>query len=262
MSRRVIFLAVLGVVIYLGALVVQLPAAWALHWARDAAPSKLQWHGVEGSVWQPRIRSLTMDLPGGNRLAMAPLEARAQVARVLTGHLGVEAEAGLLGGRTAGRAIIGLDGRWRAPRIQGDLRLEALKSVGPLLDFAQEGRLLFAAEGLAGARLPEAGRIRATLEDLRVGLVETPGPLGEYRLEAEITGPGRIEGRIRTIKAGVLGLKGTFHADLRAGKARFDGEGWATENAPEAVQGLLPLLGKVTGNRARIQWQGAFRGLR
>ena len=262
MRRRAILLTGLGVLAYLVALVVQVPAGWALHWSRGSLPAGIEWQGGEGSIWHPRVRAVTVNLPAGNRLAVAPAELRVQPLRMLTGRLAVKARAGLLGGETRARGSVGLDGNWRVARAQGSLELAALSSVGPLLDFAQEGRLLFAARDLKGARLPAGGTFRASLEGFRVGWVDSPGPLGEYRLEGRVTGPGRIKGRVRTTEAGSLGLKGRLQADLRAGRARFDGEAWATDDAPDTVRDLLSMLGRVEGNRTRIQWRGRFRGVR
>ncbi|KPV40119.1 hypothetical protein AN478_08210 [Thiohalorhabdus denitrificans] len=257
MKKRWVRLIGLGVVVYLLALVVQFPASWALHWARGSVPDTVAWEGVEGTVWSPRFQRVAVSLPNGGRLLIGPGEVRMQPGKLLTGELGYTFRAELLGGQVRGRLNHGFGDRWEIPEIQGRLDLANLGEVDPRLAMAEaRGGLLFAGQELHGGSLPEGGQVRATLEDLRVGLVPTAGPLGEYALEGEVSGPGRLEGTVETLNGGTLDISGRYRVDLQARTYRFNGEGQAGAEAPEVLRDMLPMLGTVRDGRVTIRQQG------
>ncbi|MFA9462057.1 type II secretion system protein N [Thiohalorhabdus sp. Cl-TMA] len=253
-------LLIMGALVYVIALVVQLPASWAFHWARGTVPEAVTWQGVEGTIWHPRINRLAVALPGGIQVPTGPVGVDFQPSALLTGALGARFRAELLGGTVRGRLTGGPGGRWTMSEIQGRLSLSRLADIDPRFGMAgAQGTLLFAGENLAGRALPEKGQLRATLEGLQVGLLPTDGPVGEYALRAEVTGPGRIRGEVQTLEERALGIRGRFRADLRKRTYRFKGEGWVPSDAPQAVQDILPLLGPVRDGRVNIQRQGRLR---
>ncbi|HKJ88408.1 MAG TPA: type II secretion system protein N [Gammaproteobacteria bacterium] len=260
MRKRWVRLLLLGLLVYTLTLVVQLPASWALYWARGSVPHTVRWHGVEGTVWNPRIARLTVRLPGGPRVPAGPVAVDFHPAGLFTGHLGAGFRAELLGGEIHGQMAAGMGGKWRIPQIQGRLDLASLADVDSRIGLAEpRGHLLFAGKDLSGQQLPEQGSLRASLEGFQTALLPTDGPVGEYALQAKVAGPGRLQGTVKTVKGRMLGIKGRFRLDLKGRRYRFDGESWASSVAPQAVQDVLSLLGPVHNGHVAIHRQGRFR---
>lgn len=262
MSRRWVRLGLLGAGVFAVALVLQLPAAWALHLARDRLPADLAWQGVSGSIWDARAERVAVPLPGGRRAMVGPVSLRTGIWGMLVGRLPVDFRIRGYDGDITGTARLA-PGSWRVPTVQGRLSLAALPRLDPRLAMADmDGRILFRGEGLAGsyAGLPSAGSLRATVEGLRVGLVQADGALGDYSLQLRVAGDGRLQGKVRTVnEAALLGVEGQVEARLAAGRIRFRGEGWTGDGASPAVRDILPLLGEVRDGRVRIRWQGRLR---
>ena len=257
--RRAVRLSLLGAGVYLGALALQVPAAWLAHWGRPALPEAVSLGQVEGSLWHPRVERFAVDLPGSRRLEGGPADARIRPLPLFLGRLQAQLEASALGGKASGGLWMGLDGGWQVPRFRADLPLERLGEVDPRLDFGQGGTLDLAGEGLKGARLPEEGTLHATVREFRLPGLGPEGVYGTYEAEGQFSGPGKIQGRVTTTRSRVLAVKGRFQADLQGGTARFNGEAWAPEGAPEAARQLLSLFGQVQNGRVRIRWQGRLR---
>ncbi|MEF8792643.1 type II secretion system protein N [Thiohalorhabdus sp.] len=249
-------LGLLGAGVYLVALAIQVPAAWVVHWGQGAIPEGVTVSGVQGSLWHPTIDRFAVDLPRSGRLQGGPLEARIAVWQLLRGRLGAELEAAALGGEASGRAAMGWGGNWRVPRAEANLPLTRLGEVDPRLDFGQGGALEVTAEGLRGTRFPDAGSLRGTLREFRLPSFGPEGSYGTYRGEAEIGGPGDVQGRVSTASARLLGFQGDFQADLAAGTARFDGEAWVPDGAPAEARQVLALFGEIQDGRTAIRWQG------
>lgn len=259
MRKRWVRLVGLGVVVYLLALVVQFPASWALHWARDSVPDTVAWEGVEGTVWSPRFQRIAVSLPGGGRLQIGPGEVRMRPGSLFTGKLGYTFRAEVLGGQVRGRLNYGLGNQWVIPKLQARLDLASLGEVDPRLAMAEaRGTLLLAGQDLHGGSLPEGGQVRATLEGLRLGLLPTEDALGEYALEGEVSGPGLLEGTVESLRGGTLDVNGRYRLDLAERTYRFNGEGQAGADAPEALRDMLPMLGTVSDGRVTIRQQGGL----
>lgn len=257
--RRSVWLALLGGSVYLAALAVQVPAAWVVHWGQDALPEKVSLSGVQGSLWHPTVDRFTVDLPQAGRLEGGPAEVQVGLWPLLRGRLRADMEALALGGEATGRAEVGLNGGWRVPRVEASLPLRNLAKVDSRLDFGQGGTLTVTGEGLQGTELPRKGSLRATVREFRLPGLGPEGPYGTYRAEAEIDDAGRIQGRVVTASADLLGIEGQLQGNLNAGTARFTGEAWVPDGAPEEARQLLGLFGKVREGRAQIRWQGGLR---
>lgn len=257
--RRAARLGVLGAGLYLAALAVQVPAAWVLHWGQGAVPEGVTLSGVEGSVWHPTVERFVANLPrSGRRLEGGPAEVEIGAWQLLRGRLQADLEAMALGGQASGRAAMGWGGAWRVPRAEVRLPLASLGKVDSRLDFGQSGTLRVTAEGLQGNDVPRSGSLRATVREFRLPAFGPEGPYGTYRAEADFQEGGKLQGRVSTTSARLLGIKGRFRADLSRRTARFNGEAWVPDGAPAEARQVLGLFGKVREGRAPIQWQGGL----
>ena len=261
MTRRWVRLGLLGCGVFLAALVYQFPAAWALHLAREHGPVALTWEGADGSVFDARVQRLGLSLPTGAQAVLGPVDLELQPLAALTGGLPVRFRAQGYAGEIAGSARLGPAG-WSADTVRGRLPLGALPRLVPELAMAGlEGTVLFRARDLAGpyAGPPRAGHLRASLEDLRVGLLQADEPLGAYSVRVALTPEGDVDGRVETVAdRPLLGVEGTVSGDLGARRLGFRGRGWAREGAPPGVRDILPLLGQVNDGEVRIKWQGSL----
>jgi hypothetical protein len=257
--RRGIRLGLLGLAVYVAALVVQLPAAWLVHWSGDAIPDQVALSGIDGTVWHPRVARIQVDLPGPGALRAGPAEARLHPLGLLTGQLEADLQARGLGGSARARVAMGWGGQWRVTSARADMALESLADVDPRLAFGQRGRVTVEADGLHGVRLPEAGNVRAVIADFQMPGFGPEGPFGTYVADGRFSEGGSLEADVSTEQARVLAVKGTFRADMGSGRARFNGEAWAPDGAPDAARQLLSLFRSYRDGRARINWQGRLR---
>ena len=262
MKRRWLGLLLLGLIIYALVLAYRFPAAWALHWSRDRIPPTVEWGGVSGSVLDARVARLALTVPGGGTPVIGPVEWRTSLHRAVFGHMPLTFRAEALQGEVNGQARL-QPGGWRLPVLKGRFSLAALPEVLPQLAMAQvEGRVLFRARDLQGgyAQPPQSGKLRATVEGLAAGLIETDRPLGDYQVALELQSGGQLAGEVTTVNDdALLRIQGRLRGDLKAGRLRFNGRGEVPPDAPAMVRDILPLLGSVNGDRVRIQWQGRLR---
>ena len=263
MRRRWLRLTLLGAAVFGLALVAQFPAGWALYLAQDRVPGKLEWQGASGSVFDARIDRLAYAVPGGPRVVVGPVAVRTRVLAAVTGSLPVELRVQSPMGEATGSVRLG-PGGWRVPVIKGRLDMAQLPRLVPQLEVAgMEGQVLFRGQELAGdyaGGRPRSGQLRATVEDLRVGLIQTDRPLGDYSLEMRADGENGFQGKVRTVDdKALLGVQGEARASLASGRMRFRGQGWAADDAPQAVRDILPLLGQARNGRVQIRWQGRLR---
>ena len=263
MRRRWLRLSLLGVAVFGGALVLKVPAGWALYLADKRVPVDLEWHGASGTAFDARVERLAVTPPGGREVVVGPVDLRTHLLSAVTGSVPVDFRVRSPFGEASGRARLA-PGEWRVPEVKGRLALAELPRLVPQLEVAGlEGQVLFRGQDLAGAFRdgpPRSGTLRASLDGLRVGLIRTERPLGNYALEMQAQGREGFRGKVRTVNDdALLGVQGEADTDLAQGLVRFRGQGWAADDAPQAVHDILPLLGQAREGRVRIRWQGRIR---
>jgi len=262
MRRRWVRLGLLGLAVFLVALIAQIPAGWGLYLLRDRLPVQIAWQGAAGTIYDAAIERLAVALPGGRQIVLGPVTVDPSLLPAVTGSVPVAFQIEGYDGQVTGTARMDLNG-WHLPKVQGRLALGALPRLVPQLEAAGlSGGILFRGEDLAGAYrgLPTSGKLRATAEDLGVGLIQTERPLGDYALDLQLKSGSSLNGEIRTVAdRALLGVEGTVQGSLGTGRLRFQGQGWTPDDAPQAIRDILPLLGQVRDGRVRIQWQGRIR---
>jgi len=260
MRRRYRRLVLLGAAVYLLALGVQMPAAWALHWVRGGIPESLSWTEVEGSVWGPTFRGLRIALAEDRAFTLERVRLELRGLPLLAGRAIWDLRARAFGGRGRGQVGLALDGSWRLERLRGSARLQRMPGVsewgpvGPL-----SGSVTYSAKGWTGQPVPREGRFRARVEGLASGRKGKARALGDYRLEGRFRESGRFAGDLRTERAVGLGLEGTFRGDLDSGRLRFEGEGWSPAEAGPTLREILPVSQGDGDARAAIEWSGRLR---
>ena len=259
MKRRWLRLTILGLAAFVAALGFQIPAGWALYLAQGQVPVDLQWQGASGSAFDAHVERLGVSFPGGRQAVVGPVRLRTHILPLVTGGAPFDFRIQSGFGKASGSGQIAW-GEWGVSEVRGQLALAELPTLVPQLEAADlNGRVLFRGENLAGdfeRGLPRTGNLRASVEDLRVGLIRTEKPLGDYALQMQAAGKDGFQGKVRTVNdEALLGIQGEVHADLPGGVVRFKGQGWAAPGAPQNVADILPLLGEVQDGRVKIDWQ-------
>lgn len=263
MRRRWLRLTLLGVVVFALALLFRIPAGWALYLAEKRVPVDLGWQGASGTAWDAQVERLVVTLPTGREAVVGPLRLHTHLLAAVTGSVPVDFRVQSRFGEASGSLRLA-PGGWQVPEVRGRLALAELPRLVPQLEVAGlEGQVLFRGQDLAGSFSggpPRSGTLRASLDGLRVGLIRTERPLGDYALEMQAQGGEGFRGKVRTVnEKALLGVQGEADTDLAEGLVRFRGQGWAADDAPQAVHDILPLLGQARDGRVRIRWQGRIR---
>jgi hypothetical protein len=242
-------------------LVAHLPARQAFQWLKPSLPGMVQWAGVSGSVWHPRIQQVRLDLPRGPELTLGPARLDVGLWRLVTGAVGFSARVEAYGGRLSGRGWLGLRGGWRLVRLRGSLPLGRLGEADPRLAMAQlDGQALLRSDGLAGQRQRvEAGELRVGLTDFAVAWLAEDRALGDFSLDLTVPEPGRLEGELSSPASNALRASGELRLNLSEGRARFQGQARPGKAANDNIRDALPLLGRMQGDRALIRYRGRLR---
>jgi hypothetical protein len=246
--RRILALALLGLLAYGAFLVATLPAEVAV--ARLQRPGLLEWSEARGTVWRGSAR-VRATLPSG-ALEVDALTWRFAPARLLAARLAFDVEATGPGLEARGELARGLAGiEAREVRARGDARLLAL--AAPLLGtWRPQGTLTLAAPLLTWDERELRGSARGEWQGATLSLPD-PQPLGTYVAEFNADGgPAKVkvsttEGTLR------IAADGAFTPPTRfalRGEARAEGPG------AQAIAPLLDLLGPRRPDGARaIDWR-------
>jgi len=261
MQQYPLRLGLLGLVVFIIVMLVQLPAAWVLSWMDGGPSQRLLWQYASGSVFDARVDTLAVSVAPDRRIVFKQVELDTSILPLLVGRLVVEFKGRINNEEFSGRANLGW-GKWRLHQIQGRIALEALSSLLPELEiFGVRGNVLIRGEGLVGSynQLPDSGSIDAKIENLYLGLIQTRQPLGSYSIKLDDSRDGEMTGALQTVgNDALLNFDVNINLNAQNRSVALQGQAWAGNNEAEAVQAVLPLMGPVQGNRARINWQRNF----
>jgi len=254
-------LGLLGLVVFIIVMLAQLPASWVLSWIEAGTSQRLLWQHASGSVFDARVGALTVDVAPDRRIVLEQIELDTSILPLLVGRLIFEFKGRVNNEEFSGRANLGW-GKWRLHQVQGRISLEALASLLPELEiFGVRGDVLFRGDSLVGRynQLPDTGSVDAMIDGLYLGLIQTREPLGSYTIKLHDNDAGQMSGALLTVgDDALLNFEVNINLSAENRNVAIQGQAWAGNNEAEAVQAMLPLMGPVQGNRARINWQRNF----
>jgi len=261
MQQYQLRLGLLGLAVFIIVMLVQLPAAWVLSWIEGGTSQRLLWQHASGSVFDARVDTLVVSVAPDRQIVFEQVQFNTSILPLLVGRLVFEFKGNTNNEEFSVRANLGW-GKWRLQQIQGRIALEALSSLLPELEiFGVRGNLLIRGEGLVGSynQLPGSGSIDAMIENLYLGLIQTRQPLGSYLIKLDDSRAGEMSGVLQTVgNDALLNFYVNINLDAENRSLALQGQAWAGNNDAEEVQGMLPLMGPVQGNRAQINWQRNF----
>jgi len=261
MQQYPLRLGLLGLAVFIMIMLVQLPASWVLSWIEAGTSQRLLWHHASGSVFDARVDTLAVSVAPDRQIVLEQVQLDTSILPLLVGRLVFEFKGRINSEEFSGRANLGW-GKWRLQQIQGRIALQALSSLFPELEiFGVRGDVLIRGEGLVGRynQPPESGSVDAMLENLYLGLIQTRQPLGSYSIKLDDSRAGEMSGALQTIgNDALLNFDVNIRLNAEDRSIALQGQAWAGNSEAEAVQGMLPLMGSVQGNRAQINWQRNF----
>ena len=261
MGKRWIFLGGIGLVVFMAALLLRMPAAWLLVGANRLLPVEAGWSEARGTVSEAVIHGLSFSLPGGRRVYLNKVTFHPAVLSLFSGRLRLDFRLDDSGGQLTGSADFGLE-RWQVAAAGGKLSLSALTPTLPELEIAGlEGRITVRAENIVAdyGALPSPGQLVVELEDVRTIWLQTDNPLGHYRLDLQALGPAGISGEVRTLNGpALLSVTGAVQQEPSSQTLKFSGIGQLSEDAPVPLRRILPILGRTNRDRVAMDWQLAL----
>lgn len=261
MSKRWIFLGGIGLIVFMSALLVRMPAAWLLVGADRLLPVEVGWNQAQGTVSEAVIDGLSFSLPGGRRVYLNKVTFHPAFLSLFSGRLKLDFQLDDSGERLAGSADFGLE-RWHVAAAGGKLSLSALTPTLPELEIAGlEGRITVRAENIVAdyGALPSSGQLVVELENVRTIWLQTDDPLGHYRLHLQALGPAGISGELRTLDGpALLSVTGGVKQEPSSQTLKFSGIGQLSEDAPVPLRRILPILGRTNRDRVAVDWQLAL----
>ncbi len=231
-------LILLGAAVFIGALLMTLPAARVL--APLQVPG-LQLFGIEGNLASGRIHGVASN----NRPLLEELHWQLSPLQLLLVRLGYEVSGNIASANTdetfAAKLSLSPLGRWTVRELKAGLSLRSLAAMAGQTYLPLEGRAQLDLNELnwkQGKPLVAQGSLK--LAELRWTLAQTPLPLGDY--EAVVTPKGEdLEVKINTL-SGPLEVEGegSYKAD-RSYELRLQLR--PRNGADPALQNLLRTLG-------------------
>ena len=254
-QRRLIFA---GLAIFLVTLLTNIPSDRALQLFRDKLPAGISWHQVSGSAFHPVFYNLLVRTPAGREVLIESADLNVAILPLLIGRLKMQFILRLNDGEFSGTAILQQQS-WQLPEIEGNVSLLMLAEILPELKLTgPRGRVIFSGNALAGEyrNLSVTGELKATVEKLQLDMLNTQRPLGDYSIQLQSGDNKILQGRIETVSTDAqLSVQGDLSLAPESKSIQFEGQAWASSDAPASVQSLLTLLGPVEQGRARIRWQ-------
>lgn len=246
MQRTSRLLALVGLVTFLGALILQLPARVVLPLA-GLGPAVAS--GVSGTIWHGTARSATV----AGRV-LGPVAWQLRPLQLLRGTIAADVDGKLPGGFVTGRLGVGLGGGFRAGNLEITVPLAVLvpgaAGVGPDSQLsARISALVMAADG-------RILRAVGTLQTAGVAL-PLPGPAagmatGSYRLEfaADDLPPDQPLTGALTDTGGPMALEATARF-MPPRSYEIEGTARARPDSPPELAQALQMLGPPTADGAR-----------
>lgn len=243
-----------GLLAFILALPLYLPAAFVLTRLADRVPHGIAWREVSGALLKPHLHSVSIDLPYGNRFVIDEMVADISLWSLLKGRIGGTFEVRLGDDRISGAGSLGA-GRWQIESLEGDLKVGSISNRIPGAELAiSSGQVELSGERWSGVynAFPDRGSLQIRLIQLQSDLAG-PDPLGDYQIFANTDAQG-LKAEVATTNVdALLNVTATGSVNPSIREINISGTAEAKPAAPEAMRGLLPFFGAVENNRASIR---------
>ena len=250
-------LSVAGLVIFLLTLIVYFPADRALHILREHIPESIEWQQLDGSLFAPTFHNTTLRITDGRRLQLDRIQLHLFKMPLFVGQIKFQFDIEVGDGQIHGTALLNKSS-WQIPKLDGDIALVSLTNIAPEMEIAGvDGRAIFKGSRIAGDLQGRTvtGQLELEIKSLQLDMLNTNKPLGSYTLALQGSETTGIQGSLSTTSTDAqLYIQGQLAVDLNVHDIKFDGRASAAKSAADAVISLLPLLGKMEGDQAHIEW--------
>jgi len=257
MTAHSLRLSVTGLVIFLLTLVVYFPADRASHLLSAYVPETLTWQKLDGTLFEPIFHSTTLRITDGRRLHLDRIKLHLLKMPLFTGQIKFQFDVEVGDGQIHGTAILNKSS-WQIPMLDGDIALVSLANIAPEMVIAGvDGRAIFKGSRIAGDLQGRSvtGQLELVIDALQLDMLNSEKPVGSYMLVLQGTEDKGIHGTLDTKPAEAqLSVQGQLAVDLNSRDIHFEGRAGATGSATDAVRSLLPLLGKMESDQAKIVW--------
>jgi hypothetical protein len=257
MNRYWLRLVCLGLAVFIAAVLARFPAGLALDLLRGSIPPAVSWRLAEGTAFNATLHGLAVEVADHRYLLLETVKIQTSILPLLIGRMAMHIHARTPEGEITGKASLRPAG-WTVPELQGYLPLQDLAGLAPeLAGMGAAGLVVFSAKDVRGRyqQLPDTGSFHLAVENARLDLLYSGGELGSYSLEIRAGGAKPVEGELATLdNNALLHMAGAVNSSQDGTKLQFIGGAWVSPAAPEEVASILPLLGPIENNQARIAW--------
>jgi hypothetical protein len=258
MKKNWFRLSILGVLVFMTTFVIRFPAEKLVELIQKNALPGIHWQTVSGTVFDARIEGVTLSLQNNRRLYVENLKISTSFPALLIGQ--IQSNLNISGQDVFidGKIKLGINS-WSVNKLSGEINIENLYTIIPELELLEaSGDLNISAQSLTGDyhALPRKGFVTLIINGLQLGVISGRQSLGSYTLTLSTNEQEAYSVEIDTLyDSSLLFIEGDGHYTPVDKSITFKGQGWVSENTPENVKAILPLMGEVKNGRVLIDWQ-------